>query len=119
MPRESAQTWAKLVRCPRGSIWDVAVDLRADSPTYREWEAHELNDETHRQLFIPDGFGHGFCVLSDVADVTYKLSSYFDPAAESGVAWNDPEIGIDWPVPEPILSERDRSAPRLAELTRG
>ena len=110
---------AKLVRCSRGRIWDVAVDLRPDSPTYRRWEGHELDDQAHRQLFVPDGFGHGFCVLSDVADVSYQLSSYYDPARESGVAWDDPEIGVEWPISDPILSERDRNAPRLAELAAG
>jgi dTDP-4-dehydrorhamnose 3,5-epimerase len=108
---------AKLVRCARGRIWDVVVDLRSGSPTYRRWEGHELDDETHRQLFVPIGFGHGFCVLSESADVTYKLSSYYDPATEAGIAWDDPDVGIEWPVAEPILSERDRSAPRLAEVT--
>jgi dTDP-4-dehydrorhamnose 3,5-epimerase len=107
---------AKLVRCPRGRVWDVAVDLRPDSPTYRRWEGHELDGEKHRQLFIPAGFGHGFCLLSDEADVIYRLSSYYDPELETGVAWDDPEIGIEWPIPEPVLSDRDRSAPRLVEV---
>jgi dTDP-4-dehydrorhamnose 3,5-epimerase len=107
---------AKLVRCGRGRIWDVAVDLRPDSPTYRRWEGYELDDEAHRQLFVPDGFGHGFCVLSDEADVAYKLSSYYDPKLESGVAWDDPEIGIEWPIADPILSERDQALPRLSDL---
>ncbi|HSI80611.1 MAG TPA: dTDP-4-dehydrorhamnose 3,5-epimerase [Solirubrobacterales bacterium] len=107
---------SKLVRCARGRIWDVAVDLRRDSPTYGRWEGHELDDGFHRQLFIPVGFAHGFCVLSDEADVAYRLSSRFDPATEAGIAWNDPEIGIEWPVAEPRLSERDRGAPRLAEI---
>ena len=107
---------AKLVRCTRGAIWDVAVDLRRDSPAYRRWEAHELSDSNHRQLHVPAGFGHGFCVLSDEADVAYKLSSYYDPAAEAGIAWDDPDIGIDWPLSDPVVSERDRLAPRLAEV---
>jgi dTDP-4-dehydrorhamnose 3,5-epimerase len=107
---------AKLVRCLRGRIWDVAVDLRRDSPTYRRWEGHELDDERHRQLFVPAGFGHGFCVLSEQADVAYKLSSYYDPATEAGIAWDDPGVGVKWPISEPILSERDRTAPRLAEI---
>jgi dTDP-4-dehydrorhamnose 3,5-epimerase len=107
---------AKLVRCIRGQIWDVAVDLRRDSPTYGRWEGHELDDERHRQLFVPAGFGHGFCVLSETADVAYKLSSYYDPATEAGVAWDDADVGIEWPVAEPLLSERDREAPRLAEI---
>jgi dTDP-4-dehydrorhamnose 3,5-epimerase len=107
---------AKLVRCARGRIWDVAVDLRPGSPSYCRWEGYELDDQKHRQLFIPDGFGHGFCVLSAEADVDYALSAYYDPAEESGIAWDDPEIGIEWPIGDPILSERDRNAPRLAEL---
>jgi dTDP-4-dehydrorhamnose 3,5-epimerase len=107
---------AKLVRCVRGRIWDVAVDLRRDSPSYGRWEGHELDDERHRQLFVPVGFGHGFCVLSDQADVSYKLSSHFDPETEAGIAWDDPEVGIEWPLADPIISERDSSAPRLAEI---
>jgi dTDP-4-dehydrorhamnose 3,5-epimerase len=109
------QGQAKLVRCPSGRIWDVAVDLRPDSPTYKQWEGYELDDTHHRQLFIPDGFGHGFCVLSDSADVIYRISSYYDPELESGIAWNDPEIGIEWPISEPVLSERDAGALRLSE----
>jgi dTDP-4-dehydrorhamnose 3,5-epimerase len=108
---------AKLVRCLRGRVWDVAVDLRRDSPTYRGWEGHELDDELHRQLFIPVGFAHGFCVLSEIADVAYKQSSYYDPKTESGIAWDDPDVGVEWPVADPRLSERDRTAPRLAEVS--
>jgi dTDP-4-dehydrorhamnose 3,5-epimerase len=107
---------AKLVRCPRGEILDVAVDLRRGSPTYGEWEAHVLDDVKHRQLFVPVGFGHGFAVLSDVADVAYQVSSYYDPATEAGIAWDDPDVGVDWQVAEPLLSERDKKAPRLAEI---
>jgi len=107
---------AKLVRCSAGRIFDVAVDLRRDSPTFGQWEGHELDDRGHRQLFVPVGFGHGFCVLSESADVDYQLSSYFDPATEAGVAWDDPDVAIAWPVSEPLLSERDKSAPRLAEM---
>ena len=107
---------AKLVRCARGAIWDVAVDLRRGSPTYGEWEGHELSDTNHRQLYVPVGFGHGFCVLSDEADVAYRLSSYYDPATEAGFSWDDPDVGIEWPVADPQVSERDRSAPRLAEI---
>jgi dTDP-4-dehydrorhamnose 3,5-epimerase len=107
---------AKLVRCLRGAIWDVAVDLRRDSPTYRRWEGHELDDERHRQLFVPVGFAHGFCVLSEVADVAYKLSSLYDPVTEAGIAWDDPDVGVEWPISDPSLSERDRAGPRLAEI---
>jgi dTDP-4-dehydrorhamnose 3,5-epimerase len=107
---------AKLVRCLRGRIWDVAVDLRRDSSTFGQWEGHELDDESHRQLFIPVGFAHGFCVLSEVADFAYLLSSYYDPETESQIAWDDPEIGVEWPISEPLLSERDKTAPRLSEI---
>jgi dTDP-4-dehydrorhamnose 3,5-epimerase len=107
---------AKLVRCPRGAILDVAVDLRRGSPTYGQWEGHVLDDERHRQLFVPVGFGHGFAVLSDVADVTYLLSSDYDPLTETGIAWDDPDIGVDWQVSDPLLSDRDKSAPKLSEV---
>jgi dTDP-4-dehydrorhamnose 3,5-epimerase len=107
---------AKLVRCVRGEIVDVAVDLRRGSPTYGQWEAHVLDDVKHRQLFVPVGCGHGFAVLSDVADVAYQVSSLYDPATEAGIAWNDPDVGVDWQVSEPLLSERDEKAPRLAEV---
>ena len=107
---------AKLVRCARGEILDVAVDLRRGSPTYGQWEAHRLDDVKHRQLFVPVGFGHGFAVLSEEADVAYQVSSYFDPATEAGIAWDDPDIGIDWEIADPLLSERDKSAPKLADV---
>lgn len=109
---------AKLVRAARGRIWDVVVDIRPDSPTFGEWEAFELDDVRHRQLFVPIGFAHGFCVLSDVADVVYKVSAPYDAAEERGVAWDDPRLGIPWPVPEPTLSERDRANPTLDEAVR-
>ena len=108
---------AKLIRCSRGSIFDVAVDLHRGSPTYGEWEGHVLDDEGHHQLFIPAGFGHGFAVLSDLADVAYLLSSTYDPLTEAGIAWDDPDVGVEWPVADPLLSERDRKAPKLAEIS--
>jgi dTDP-4-dehydrorhamnose 3,5-epimerase len=107
---------AKLVRCLRGRIWDVAVDLRRDSPTFGQWEGHELDDEVHRQFLVPMGFAHGFCVLSDVADVAYKLSSLYDPETEAGIVWDDPDVGVEWPISEPLLSERDKTASRLSEI---
>ena len=107
---------AKLVRCVRGKIFDVVVDLRRGSPTFGEWEAHELSDENHRQIYIPVGFGHGFCVMSEVADVIYKVSNYYDPAIERGIAWDDPDIGIDWPDMELSVSERDATAPKLRDV---
>jgi dTDP-4-dehydrorhamnose 3,5-epimerase len=107
---------AKLVRCAGGAIFDVAVDIRPGSPTFGQWEGHELSEANHRQLFIPVGFAHGFCVLSDAADVVYKLSNYYDEALEAGFAWDDPEVGIEWPVSDPQVSERDITAPQLSEL---
>jgi dTDP-4-dehydrorhamnose 3,5-epimerase len=107
---------AKLVRAARGVIYDVAIDLRRKSPTFGRHEAFELSDENGRQLFVPVGFAHGFCVVSDVADVTYKVSAYYDPETERGIAFDDPELGVEWPIEEPIVSERDRNNPRLAEI---
>jgi dTDP-4-dehydrorhamnose 3,5-epimerase len=109
---------AKLVRCSRGRIVDVAVDLRKGSPTYGQWEAVELDDDGMRELYVPVGFAHGFCVLSDVADVLYKQTAYYDPAVERGIAWDDPEIAIQWPLPvaELIVSERDGAAPLLSDI---
>lgn len=108
---------AKLIRCARGAILDVVVDLRRGSLTFGQWEAFELDDTRHVQLYCPDGFAHGFCVLSEVADVIYKTSSYYDPQLEAGFAYNDPEVGIEWPAQlELLASERDRRAPSLAEI---
>ena len=109
---------AKLVRCGRGRIFDVAVDLRAGSPTYGQWEGVELDDETMRELYVPVGFAHGFCALSEVADVFYKQTGYYDAAVERGIAWDDPEIAVRWPLPasELTVSERDAVAPRLSEI---
>ncbi len=109
---------AKLVRCARGAIFDVAVDLRRGSPTYGEWEGVELDERSMRELYVPVGFAHGFCVLSEEADVLYKQTAYYDPAVERGIAWDDPEVGIEWPLAreEMSVSERDAAAPRLSEL---
>ncbi len=108
---------AKLVRCARGRILDIVVDLRGGSATYGAWESHELDDASARQLYIPVGFAHGFCVLSDVADVTYKCSTYYDAAVERGFHYADPDVAIAWPDDIALLvSERDMQAPRLAEI---
>ena len=109
---------AKLVRCARGRIVDVAVDLRRGSPTYGRWEAVELDEESMHELFVPVGFAHGFCVLSDVADVLYKQSAYYEPELERAIAWDDPDVAIEWPLAaaELIVSERDAAAPRLREI---
>ena len=107
---------AKLIRCGRGRILDVAADLRRESPTFGEWEAHVLDDENCHQLYVPIGFAHGFVVLSEVADVNYQVSSLYDPVTEAGIAWDDPDVGVDWQVAEPLLSERDKTAPHLSEI---
>jgi dTDP-4-dehydrorhamnose 3,5-epimerase len=109
---------AKLVRCTRGSILDVVVDIRPDSPSFGRWEAFALDDQAHHQVYVPDGFAHGFCVTSELADVVYKVSTYYDPAVEAGFRFDDPEVGIEWPGGiEFEVSGRDREAPLLSELS--
>jgi dTDP-4-dehydrorhamnose 3,5-epimerase len=107
---------AKLVRCGRGEVLDVVVDIRRGSPTFGDWEGFLLSDANGHQLYCPDGFAHGFCVVSDEADVIYKVSTYYDPEAESGFRYDDPAVGIEWPDIELIPSSRDSSAPALADL---
>ena len=109
---------AKLVRCGRGHIFDVVVDLRQGSPTFGEWEGFDLTDENGRMVYCPIGFAHGFCVVSDLADVFYKQSNYYADETERGIRYDDPEVGIEWPLPveELIPSERDTTAPTLAEV---
>jgi dTDP-4-dehydrorhamnose 3,5-epimerase len=105
----------KLVRVVRGAVWDVAVDIRVGSPTFGQWLGIELSADNFCQLYIPEGFAHGFCVLSDEAEVLYKTSLFYSPAHERGIAWNDPDLGIAWPVETPLLSNRDAHAPSLAD----
>jgi dTDP-4-dehydrorhamnose 3,5-epimerase len=109
---------AKLVRCGRGTIVDVVVDLRRGSPTHGEWEAFELSEQNGRIVYCPVGFAHGFCVVSDVADVFYKQSNYYSDERERGIRYDDPDVGIDWPLPvdELIPSQRDATAPTLADV---
>jgi len=107
----------KLVYVTRGSVWDVAVDIRKSSPTFGQWFGMELNDENHTQLYIPPGFAHGFCVLSDEADFHYKCTDYYTPGAEQGIAWNDATLNIPWPVQNPVLSPKDELFPCLHEHT--
>ena len=106
----------KLIRCVEGEIFDVAVDIRRGSPSYGRWVGARISAEDFRQLWIPPGFAHGFCVLSDVAQVEYKCTELYDPADEVAIAWNDPDIGIDWPIADPLVSETDGRAPRLREV---
>lgn len=110
----------KLVRVVRGVVWDVVVDIRRGSSSFGQWVAQELTEYSHKQLWIPPGFAHGFAVLSEFADVLYKTTNYYEPQADRGIAWDDPDIGIDWPNlgMQWLLSERDKALPRLnqAEL---
>ncbi len=106
----------KLVRAVEGEIWDVAVDLRPEQPTFGKWTATTLSADNFRQLWVPPGFAHGFCVLSPTAQVEYKCTALYDPSDEIGLAYNDPTIGVAWPVTHPVLSERDKKHPCLAEL---
>jgi|SRR6202035_2110808 len=109
---------AKLVRAVRGAIHDVVVDVRPGSPTFGQWEGFDLTEENMRMLYCPVGFAHGFCVLSEIADVMYKQSNYYADEAERGIAYDDPDVGIVWPLPveDLIPSDRDASAPRLNEI---
>lgn len=107
---------AKLVRCTAGKVWDVVVDLRVSSPTYGRWDGVELDAESQRMVFVPVGFAHGFCVLTESAEIQYKCSNFYAPECSCGLRWNDPSIGIPWPVADPILSDQDRRHPPLAEL---
>lgn len=106
---------AKLVGVIRGKIFDVAVDICKDSPTYGKWVGEILSEDNHRMLYVPVGFAHGFCVLSSEADVVYKVSEEYAPDYERGIVWNDPDIGIRWPLEQPLLSKKDASLPRLSK----
>ena len=108
---------AKLVRAIVGEIFDVAVDVRRGSPTFGKWTGVVLSADSFRQCYVPPGFAHGFAVMSEVAEIEYKCSDFYDPAAEIGIAWNDPALAIQWPIEHPILSGRDSSHPPLASLT--
>ena len=104
---------AKLVSTVQGEIFDVAVDIRKNSPTYGKWIGEILSDKNHRLLYIPEGFAHGFCVLSEEADVLYKINQEYSPENEKGIIWNDPDIDIKWPIDNPILAEKDLQLPTL------
>jgi len=109
---------AKLIRVGLGRIFDVAVDIRADSPTFGRWHGTYLDGEEHQQLYVPIGFAHGFCVVSEIADVLYKVSNPYDAATESTISWNDADIGVAWPVEVPLLSARDQQGESFAEYVR-
>jgi dTDP-4-dehydrorhamnose 3,5-epimerase len=106
----------KLVRVVAGHVWDVAVDVNPASPTFRQWEGVDLTDTNHRQLYIPPGYAHGFCVVSDTADVEYKCTQFYVPDDEVGLLWDDPQLDIRWPVDTPVLSKRDAANSSLRDF---
>lgn len=112
---QNPQGQGKLVSCARGAVFDVAVDVRVGSPTFGKWFGCELTEENKKQLWVPNGFAHGFCVLSDEADFLYKCTAAYAPNCEHSVLWNDPAIGISWPLSEPVLSKKDLAAPVLKD----
>lgn len=105
----------KLVRVIKGEVFDVVVDVRRNSPTFGHWESFIISEENKKQVFVPKGFAHGFCVLSELADFAYKCSEYYSPENERGIIWNDPEVGVEWPVDAPVLSDRDLLLPLLKD----
>jgi len=114
---QSSPGQAKLVRVITGRIWDVIVDIRPDSATFGKWEGVFLDAEEHLQIFVPVGFAHGFCVLSDHADVAYKVSAPYKASTECSIRYDDPVLSVGWPIPEPIVSDRDKSAPSFSDYT--
>ncbi len=110
------QWQGKLVRVISGEIFDVAVDIRRDSPNFGEWIGEYISAENRNQLYVPPGYAHGFCVVSDVADVVYKCTTLYNVKDDAGIRWNDPQINIDWPIENPLVSEKDRNAPLLSEI---
>jgi len=113
---QTPQWQGKLVRVVQGEVFDVAVDIRHDSSTFGEWVGAYLNDENKQQLYVPEGFAHGFVVTSDTAEVIYKCTSIYAPEQEGNILWNDPEIGIEWPIEMPLLSEKDKNAMYLKDI---
>ena len=110
------QSQSKLVQVLSGEVVDVAVDIRKDSPTFGQWISEVLSSANHRQMYIPSGFAHGYCVTSETAVFSYKCTDFYNPACEGGIVWNDPDINIDWPIQEPILSLKDASLPKLRDI---
>jgi dTDP-4-dehydrorhamnose 3,5-epimerase len=114
--QEGLHPQAKLIRVVVGEVFDVAVDVRPESPTFGKWIGVSISADNFRQLFVPAGFAHGFCVTSDAAELFYQCSDIYDPASERGLMWNDPDLAIDWPITDPVLSARDTSHPSLRSL---
>jgi len=115
---QKSKPQGKLVRVVRGEVYDVAVDIRQGSPTFGQWEAVILSEENKRQFWVPPGFAHGFLVLSGTADFEYKCTEYYDPSDEGSIVWNDPDIDISWPISNPVLSNKDKNAATLADLSK-
>ena len=113
--QKGSSSQAKLVRCVRGAVFDVAVDLRRNSKTYKKWVGCILSEENKKQFLIPRGFAHGFLTLTDNVEFVYKADNYYDPQADRNIIWNDEEINVDWGIENPILSEKDKKAPKLSE----
>jgi dTDP-4-dehydrorhamnose 3,5-epimerase len=113
---QQPNTQGKLVSVVHGEVFDVAVDIRVGSPTFGQWVGVNLSGENHRQLWLPPGFAHGFCVLSDTTYFTYKCTDIYTPSAEGGIIWNDPDIGIEWPMKDTVLSEKDQVYPRIRDI---
>ena len=111
--QKNPKAQSKLVTALKGEIFDVAVDIRKNSPTFGQWVGEILSEKNHKLLYIPEGFAHGFCVLSEEADVLYKVNNEYSPENERGIVWNDPQINIIWPIKEPILHEKDHTLPKL------
>ena len=110
------QSQGKLVQILLGEVVDVAVDIRVGSPTFGQWVSAVLSETNHRQMYVPAGFAHGYCVTSETALFSYKCTDFYNPATEGSISWNDPDLGIDWPVAEPILSPKDADCPRLKDI---
>jgi dTDP-4-dehydrorhamnose 3,5-epimerase len=106
----------KLVRVTQGTVFDVAIDIRKNSPTFGKWHGEILSAENHKQMYIPENFAHGFCVLSDSAEFLYKCTDFYVPGDEGGLIWNDPQLGIKWPIDLPILSDKDAALPQIADI---
>jgi len=115
---QAAKPQGKLVRVVQGEVYDVAVDIRFGSPTFGKWVAEVLSAENKKQLFVPAGFAHGFCVLSATAEFIYACTDYYHPQSEKGIIWNDPDLNIPWPVKNPVLSEKDNHYPRFKDIVR-
>jgi dTDP-4-dehydrorhamnose 3,5-epimerase len=114
--QENPHAQAKLVRVTRGKVYDVIVDLRKDSPTFKKWEGFELSAENKSMLFVPKGFAHAFCTLEENTEFLYKVDDFYAPECDSGIIWNDPELKIDWPIKNPILSDKDKNLKKLKDL---